>query len=40
MFRRLNTSTESDLEFVMLLKENSFKNVIFFHKDPQKVVEQ
>ena len=24
----------------MLLKGNSFKNVIFCHKDPQKVVEQ
>ena len=39
MFRKLNTSTEHDLEFVMLLKGNSGQNVIFFRKNPQKVIE-
>ena len=36
MFRKLNTSTEHDLEFLMVLKGNSFQNVIFFRKNPQK----
>ena len=40
MFRKLNTSTEHDLEFLMLLKGNSFQNVTFFsRKNPQKVIE-
>ena len=30
MFRKLNTSTEDELEFLMLLKGNSFQNVTFF----------
>ena len=40
MFRKLNTSTEHDLEFLMLLKGNSFQNVTFFRKNPQKVIEE
>ena len=37
MFRKLNASTESDLEFLMLLKENPFQNVT---QDPQNVIEE
>ena len=40
MFRKLNTSTEHDLEFLMLLNGNSFPNVTFFLKNPQKVIEE
>ena len=40
MFRKLNISTEDDLEFLMLLKANSFQNVTFFRKNPQKVIEE
>ena len=40
MFRKLNTSTEHELEFLMLLKGNSFQNVTFFRKNPQKVIEE
>ena len=29
-FRKLKTSTEDDLEFLMLLKRNFFQNVTFF----------
>ena len=39
MFRKLNTSTEHDLEFLMLLKGSSFQNVTFFDKNPQKFIE-
>ena len=35
MFRKLNTSTQHDLEFLMLFKGNSFQN--FFCKNTQKV---
>ena len=38
MFRKLNTSTEYDVEFLTLLKGNSFQNVTFFCKNPQKVI--
>ena len=38
MFRKLNASTEHDLEFLMLLNGNSFPNVTFFLKNPQKVI--
>ena len=40
MSRKLKTSTESDLEFLMLLKGNSFQNETFFRKNPQKVIEE
>ena len=40
MFRKLNASTEHGLEFLMLLKGNSLQNVIFFRKNPQKVIEE
>ena len=40
MFRKLNTSTDQDLEFLMLLKENSFQNVTLFCENPQKVLEE
>ena len=40
MFRKLNASTEHDLEFLMLLKGNSLQNVTFFCKNPQKVIEE
>ena len=40
MFRKLNTSTEHDLEFLILLKGNSLQNVTFFCKNPQKVMEE
>ena len=40
MFRKLNTSTESDLEFLMLLKGKSFQDVTLFHKNTQKVIEE
>ena len=40
MFRKLNTSTEHNLEFLMLLKGNSFRNVTFLSKNPQKVIEE
>ena len=40
MFRKLNTSAEDELEFLMLLKGNSFQNVTFFRKNPQKVIEE
>ena len=39
MFKKLNKSTEHDLEFLTLLKGNSFQNVTFFLKNPQKVIE-
>ena len=38
MFRKLNASTEHDLEFLMLFNGNSFPNVTFFLKNPQKVI--
>ena len=38
MFKKLNTSTEHDLEFLTLLKGSSFQNVPFFLKNPQKVI--
>ena len=37
---KLNTSTEHDLEFLMLLTGNSLQNVTFFRKNPQKVIEE
>ena len=40
MFRKLNGSTEYDLEFLMLLKGNALQNVTFFRKNPQKVIEE
>ena len=40
MFRKLNASTEHDLEFLMLFNGNSFPNVTFFLKNPQKVIEE
>ena len=40
MLRKFNTSTEHDLEFLMLLKEKSFQNVTFFRKNPQKFTEE
>ena len=40
MFRKLNTSTELDLKFLMLLNGNSLQNVTFFCKNPQKVIEE
>ena len=40
MFRKLNTPTEHDLELLMLFKGNSFQNVTFFRKSPQKVKEE
>ena len=40
MFRKLNTSAEHELEFLMLLKGNSLQNVTFFCKNPQKVIEE
>ena len=40
MFRKLITSTEHDLEFLMLLKGNSFQNAPFFPKNAQKVIEE
>ena len=39
MFKKLNTSTEHGLEFLLLLKGNSFQNVTFFCKISQKVIE-
>ena len=38
--KTMNTSTEHHLEFLMLLKGNSFQNVTFFRKNPQKVIEE
>ena len=40
MFRKLNASTEHDLEFLMLLRRNSLQNETFFCKNPQKVIEE
>ena len=40
MFRKLNTSTESDLEFLMLLRGYSFQNLTFFRKNSQNVIEE
>ena len=40
MFRKLNTSTEHELEFFMLLKGNSFQNVTFFRKNPREVIQE
>ena len=40
MFRKLNKLTEDDLEFLMLLKGNSFQNVTLFRNNPQKVIEE
>ena len=40
MFRKLNLSTEHDLESLMLLRGKSFQNVTFFHKNPQKFIEE
>ena len=40
MFRKLNISTEDDLELLMLLKGNSFQNVTFFRNNSQKVIEE
>ena len=40
MFRKLNTSTEHDLEFLRLLKGKSFQNATFSRKNPQKVIEE
>ena len=37
MFRKLNTSTEDELEFLMLLKGNSFQNVTFFARIHKKL---
>ena len=36
MLRKLNTLTEDDLEFLMLLKGNSFQNVTFFSQESTK----
>ena len=36
MFRKLSTSTEHDLEFLMLLKGNSFQNVTFLLEESTK----
>ena len=36
MFRKLNTSTEHDLESLMLLRGNSFQNVTFFSQESTK----
>ena len=38
MFRKLNASTEHDLGLLMLFNGNSFPNVTFFLKNPQKVI--
>ena len=38
MFRRLNASSEHDLEFIMLFSGNVFPNVTFFLKNLQKVI--
>ena len=38
MFRKLNASTEHDLEFLMLFNGKFFPNVTFFLKNPQKVI--
>ena len=40
MFRKLNTSTEHDLEFLMLPKGNSFQIIPLFRKNPQKGIEE
>ena len=40
MFRKLNASIEHDLEFLMLLKGNYLQNITFFHKNPQKVIDE
>ena len=37
MSRKLNTSTEHDLEFLLLLKGNSFQNVTFFARIYKKL---
>ena len=37
MFRKLNTSTEHDLGFFMLPKENSFQNVTFSSQEATKI---
>ena len=37
MFRKLNPLTESDLEFFMVLKGNSFQNVTFFARIQKKL---
>ena len=37
MFRKMKTSTEHDLEFIMLLKGNSFQNVTFFTRIYKKL---
>ena len=36
IFRKLNTSNEHDLEFLVLLKEDSFQNVTFFSQESTK----
>ena len=36
MFRKLNISTEHDLESLMLLRGNSFQNVTFFSQESTK----
>ena len=36
MLTELKTSTENDLEFLMLLKGNSLQNVPFFTEEPTK----
>ena len=38
--KTMNTSTEHDLEFLMLLEGNSSQNVTFFRKNQQKVMEE
>ena len=38
--QKMDTSTESDLEFLVLLKRNSYQNITFFRKNPQKVIEK
>ena len=38
--QKMDTSTESDLEFLVLLTENSQQNITFFRKNPQKVIEE
>ena len=40
MFRKMNASIEHDLEFLILLKGNSFRNITFFRKNPQAVLEE
>ena len=40
MFRKLNTSTEHNLEFLMLFNGNYFPDVTFFLKNEQKAIEE